>query len=85
MVAALWCDGVEVEFDIDGIGGQEVVVVVGMGKHMEVLEAMAPLLRSLGGGWVAKEEGDTDEANSKDGFCAFDVLAVVYEGREGLM
>ena len=85
MVAALWCDGVEVEFDIDGIGGQEVVVVVGMGKHMKVLKAMAPLLGSLCGGWVAKEEGEMDKTDSKDGFCAFNVMAVVYEGREGLM
>ena len=77
--------GVEVEFDVGRIGGQEVVVVVGVRKDLEVLEAVAPLLRSLCGGWVAKKKGDVDEANSKDGFCAFNVLAVVYESREGLM
>ena len=85
MVAALWCDGVEVEFDIDGIGGQEVVVVVGMGKHMKVLKAMAPLLGSLCGGWVAKEQSEVDKANGKDGFGSFYVLAVVDKCGEGLV
>ena len=33
MVASLWCDGVEVEFDVDG---EKVVVVVRVRKHLEV-------------------------------------------------
>ena len=36
MVAPLWCDGVEVEFDVNRVGGEKVVVVVSVRKHLEV-------------------------------------------------
>ena len=49
MIAALRWSGVEVEFDIDSIGGKEVVVMVGVWLDAEVLEALAPLLRTFCG------------------------------------
>ena len=36
MVASLWCNGVEVEFDVNGVRGEKVVVVVSVRKHLEV-------------------------------------------------
>ena len=36
VVAPLWCDGVEVEFDVNRGGGKKVVVVVGVREHLEV-------------------------------------------------
>ena len=44
MVAALGLVGIEVGLDVDGIGGEEVVVVVGVGQNVELAEAIAPLL-----------------------------------------
>ena len=49
VVAALWDGGVEVEFDIYCIGGEKVVIVVGVRLNVEVLKSLAPLLGSLGG------------------------------------
>ena len=55
VVAAMWWNGVEVEFDVNGILGQKIVVVIGMGKNTELAEPIAPLLRSVCCGWVGKE------------------------------
>ena len=49
MVASLWCASVEVEFDVNGVGGEKVVVVVSVREHLEVPEALAPLLGALRG------------------------------------
>ena len=49
VVAPLWCDGVEVEFDVNRVGGEKVVVVVSVREHLEVPEALAPLLGALRG------------------------------------
>ena len=46
---------------------------------------MTPLLGSLCGGWVAKEQSEVDEADGKDGFGTFYVLAVVDKRGEGLV
>ena len=83
VVAPLWCDGVEVEFDVNRVGGEKVVVVVSVREHLEVPQALSPLLGSLCRRRVAKQEGDVNEADSKNGFRAFDVLAVVNECRKG--
>ena len=85
MVTALRWEGVEIELDVNRVGGEKVVIMVCVGKHMEVLQSLAPLLGALCGRWVAKKESDVDEANCKDGFGAFDVLAVVDESGEGLV
>ena len=58
--------------------------MVCVGEHAEVLWSLTPLLGALCG-WVAKKQSDVDEANGKDGFGAFDVLAVVDESGEGLV
>ena len=55
VVTAMWWNGVEVEFDVNGILGKKVVVVVGMGKNVELAEAVSPLLRSMCCGWIGKE------------------------------
>ena len=55
VVTAMWWNGVEVEFDVNGILGKKVVVVVGMWKNVELAEAVAPLLRSVCCGWIGKE------------------------------
>ena len=83
MVTPLRCDGVEVEFDVNRVGGEKVVVVVSVREHLEVPQALSPLLGSLCRRRVAKQEGDVNEADSKNGFRAFDVLAVVNECRKG--
>ena len=44
VVAAVWCGGVEVEFDTHGIGRKKVVVVIGVGLYVEVLKSLTPLL-----------------------------------------
>ena len=36
MVTPLRCDGVEVEFDVNRVGGEKVVVVVSVREHLEV-------------------------------------------------
>ena len=77
VVTALGGNGVEVEFDVDGILGKKVVVVVGIGKDVELSETVSPLLRSMCCGWVGKEQGDVNETCCKNGFCTFDVLCVV--------
>ena len=77
VVTTLGGKGSEVEFDVDGILRKKVVVVVGMGKDVELPETVSPLLRSMCCGWVGKEEGDVNETCCKNGFCAFDVLGVV--------
>ena len=55
VVTAMWWNGVEVEFDVNGVLGKKVVVVVGMWKNVELAEAVAPLLRSVCCGWICKE------------------------------
>ena len=59
------------------------MAVVSVRKHLEVPQALSPLLGALGRRRIAKQEGDVNEADSKNGFCAFDVLAVVNECRKG--
>ena len=59
------------------------MVVVGVRQHLEVSQALSPLLRSLRRGGIAKEEGNVNEADSEDGFSAFDVLAFVNECGKG--
>ena len=54
VVAAVWCGGVEVEFDIYCIGREKVVVVVSVRLYVEVLKSLTPLLGALGRGRVAK-------------------------------
>ena len=49
VVAALWGSGVEIQFDINCIGGEKIVVVVRVRLDVEVLKSLAPLLGSLGG------------------------------------
>ena len=44
MAAAVWCVGVEVEFDIHGVGRKKVVVVISEGLYVEVLKSLTPLL-----------------------------------------
>ena len=51
--------------------------MVSVGQNLKVAEALTPLLGSLCRGRVAKEKGDVDEADCKDGFGAFNVLASV--------
>ena len=77
VVTAMWWNGVEVEFDVDGILGKKVVVVVGIGKDVDLPETVSPLLGSMCCGWVGKEQSDVNEACCKNGFCTFDVLCVV--------
>ena len=77
VVTALGGNGVEMEFDVDGILGKKVVVVVGIGKDVELSETVSPLLRSMCCGRVGKEQGDVNETCCKNGFCTFDVLCVV--------
>ena len=36
VVAPLWCDGVEVEFDVNRVGGKKVVVVGRVRERLEV-------------------------------------------------
>ena len=36
-------NGVEVEFDVDRIGGEEVVVMVGVRQNVKLAKALAPL------------------------------------------
>ena len=55
VVTAMWGNGAEVEFDVDGILGKKVVVVIGMGENVELAETISPLLRSMCCGWVGKE------------------------------
>ena len=55
VVASMWWLEVEVEFDIDRIGGEEVVVMVSVRQHMELAKALSPLLRALGVGGVGKK------------------------------
>ena len=55
VVTTLGGNGVEVEFDVDGILGKKVVVVIGMGENVELAETISPLLRSMCCGWVGKE------------------------------
>ena len=77
VVAAMGWVRVEVEFDVDRIGREEVVVVVSVGKNVELAETISPLLRSMGVGGIGKEQCDVDEACGKDGFGSVDVLCVV--------
>ena len=44
VVTTLWSDGVEVEFDVNWVGGEEVVVVVSVRQNLEVSQALSPLL-----------------------------------------
>ena len=53
------------------------MVVVGMGKNVELAEAFSPLLRSMCSGGIGKEQRDVNEACGKDGFCSVDVLGMV--------
>ena len=50
---------------------------------MELAEAFAPLLGSLCGRRVGKEECEVNKACCKNGFSAFDVLRFVYQCGEG--
>ena len=77
VVTAMWWNGVEVEFDVNGILGKKVVIVIGMGKNVELAEPISPLLRSVCCGWVGKEQSDVDEACCKNGLCSFNVLRAV--------
>ena len=49
VVAALGGGSVEVEFDIDCIGGEKIVVMISVRLDVEVLKSLAPLLGALGG------------------------------------
>ena len=53
VVTALRLNGVEMEFDVNGVG-EEVAVVVGARQDVELAEALAPLLGSLRGRRIAK-------------------------------
>ena len=53
VVTTLGGNGVEVEFDVDGILGKKVVVVIGMGEYVELAETISPL--SMCCGWIGKE------------------------------
>ena len=44
VVATVRCSGVEIEFDIHSVGREKIVVVVGVGLYVEVLESLTPLL-----------------------------------------
>ena len=44
VVAAVWCGGVEVEFDINSVGRKKTVVVIGVWLYVEVLKSLTPLL-----------------------------------------
>ena len=44
VVAALGLVGIEVELDVNGIWGKEVVVVVCVGQNVKLTETVAPLL-----------------------------------------
>ena len=44
VVTAVWCGGVEVQFDINSIGRKKIVVVIGMWLYLEVLKPLTPLL-----------------------------------------
>ena len=79
VVAAVRCGGVEVELDINCVGRKKVVVMVSVGLYVEMLKSLTPLLGALGGGRVAKQKCEVDEAHSKEGLGTFDVLAVVDE------
>ena len=59
------------------------MVVVSVRQNLKVSQALAPLLGSLCGRRIAKEKGDVNEADSEDGFSAFDVLAFVDQCGEG--
>lgn len=48
VVSALGKMKVELQFDVDGIGGKEVVVVVCVREYVEKVKALSPLLRALG-------------------------------------
>ena len=61
------------------------VIVVCVGEHVEALQSLAPLLGTLCGRWVAKDESDVNETDCKNGLCAFDILAVVDECGEGFV
>ena len=47
VVAALGGGGVEIELDIHCIGGEKIVVVIGVRLDVEVLKSLAPLLGVL--------------------------------------
>ena len=49
VVASLGGGSVEVEFDIDCVGGEKIVVMIGVRLDVEVLKSLAPLLGALGG------------------------------------
>ena len=59
------------------------MVAVSVRQNLKVSQALAPLLGSLCGRRIAKEKGDVNEADSEDGFSAFDVLAFVDQCGEG--
>ena len=49
VVAVLGGGSVEVEFDIDCVGGEKIAVMISVRLDVEVLKSLAPLLGALGG------------------------------------